>query len=201
MNSLVSLRALPLLLLASALGACTSYDPVLGNAPFLCGEGDACPEGYGCVDQSGKKVCVIQGGTLPDAGPSGFQCNDDSALGNNDTIAGAYQTPVDNPKVDFMLAGLAICPETDRDTYRINLTMANKGIRVITTVDSGDVINVSILNQGGTSIGNGVDNGPGSLKACAPNLPTGTYYAQAFSNAAKKNNYRLQITVVDNCAQ
>jgi hypothetical protein len=181
------------------LAACSSFDPDLGMAPFLCGNDDACPDGYGCVDQGGKKVCVVEGGTLVDAPPTGFQCADDSALGQNDTIAGAYQTPVDNPKIDFTLAGLSICPETDRDTYAINLTMPNKGIKVITSWDNGAPVNVSILNQGGTSIGNGVAMGENALKACAPNLPTGTYYTQAFSMMAMKNNYRLQIVVVDNC--
>jgi hypothetical protein len=186
----------------AAANACTSYSPDLGAAPFLCGTSDPkCPDGYSCVDDgAGKQVCVAaNGGAVPDGG--GFKCNDDSSLGQNDTTSGAFQTPVDGTKTDFSLAGLAICPAGDKDNYAITLSMANKGLRVTTTVDSGTVVNVSILNAGGTSIANGTPMGSTSMTACAPNLPTSTYYASAFASANVQQNYKLQITVVDNCVQ
>jgi hypothetical protein len=42
--------------------------------------------------------------------------------------------------------------------------------------------------------------GMGALRACAPNLPTGVYYGVAFSAGNLKNNYRIELKVVDNCA-
>lgn len=185
--------------LGALVAACTSYNPDLGATPFLCGSTDPkCPEGYGCMDDgTGKQVCVAASGG-PDGG-GGFKCNDDSNLGQNDTIQGAFQTPVDSPKVDFNLMGLAICPSGDKDNYAINLSMANKGLRVTTTWDGGMPVNASILNAGGTSIANGAPKGNNSMTACAPNLPLGTYYASAFAAANVQNNYNVTITVVADC--
>lgn len=49
--------------------ACSSYDPSLPPAPFLCGDDEPrCPDGYACVaDPGGKLVCRADG-TTPDAG-------------------------------------------------------------------------------------------------------------------------------------
>jgi hypothetical protein len=182
--------------------ACTSYNPDLGESPFLCGTTDPkCPEGYTCSDVGGKQVCLSANGHAPDGG-AGFQCNDDSSLGQNDTIQGAFQTPVDSTKTDFSLAGLAICPAGDKDNYAISLAMATKGLRVTASWDSGPPVNVSILNSGGASIANGSPKGDKAMTACAPNLVTTgamTFYASAFAAANAQNNYRLQITVVNDC--
>ena len=49
-----------------ALGACTPYDPDLGNTPFFCGATDPkCPDGYTCqMSGAGSGVCT-KGGTAP----------------------------------------------------------------------------------------------------------------------------------------
>ena len=186
--------------LASALAACSPYDPNLGGAPFLCGDVDPkCPDGYACMDDgTGRQICKSTSGNVVDAPTSGFQCADDSLLegaGKNDTIQTAYSTPVASSKQDITFAGLAICPEGDKDTYKIDIVVANSNLEVITSWDSGMPVSDSILNGGGTSINNGTSNGPMSLRAFAANLPVGTYYAQAYASATTKNNYKISIKV------
>ena len=195
-----SLLSSPFVSLALVLAACSPYNPDLGSSPFLCGDTEpVCPEGYTCQDDGmGRQVCITTGGSLADAAPVGFQCADDSLLegaGKNDTIQTAYATPVATQRNDISFAGLAICPEGDKDNYLINVVTANSNLEVVTSWDSGMPVSVSILNGGGTSINNGTANGENSLRAFAANLPIGTYYAQAYAAATTKNNYRIQITV------
>lgn len=184
------------------LTACSPFSPDLGGSPYLCGDTDPqCPEGYACQDDgTGKLVCVSPNGPGVDAPPSGFQCADDSLLetangATNDTIQTAYATPVAQSRQDISFAGLAICPEGDKDNYAINIVVANSNLEVITSWDSGQPVSVSILNGGGTSINNGTSSGEKSLRAYAANLPVGTYYAQAYAASNAKNNYRIAITV------
>ena len=81
----------------------------------------------------------------------------------NDTPMTAYQTPVDSQRLDLTLAGLAICPEADKDNYAVTISAANamKAIEVVVSWDDGQPLSMSILNAGGTSIGNGTANGDG----------------------------------------
>ena len=190
--------ALVILFLSSALAAC-GYNPDLGSKPFLCAtEEPKCPDGYACMDNGGKQECVTTSGNIVDAATTGFQCADDSILegaGKNDTVATAYVTPVATTKQDITFAGLAICPEGDKDTYQVQITVVNSNLEVITSWDSGMPVSVSILNGGGTSINNGTSNGANSLRAYAANLPVGTYYAQAYASATTKNNYKISLKV------
>lgn len=189
---------------AIAVANCSPYNPDLGSAPYKCGTSDPqCPDGYECVMPD--NVCVSNGQMPPDSGSSGFQCLDDSGFGMNDTIQGAFQTPVATTQMAFTLAS-SICPEGDKDTYKIDINTANANLEVIAFVDSGMVVSASILNAGGSSIGNGSpttvdDMGTQKMgvRACVPNLPVGTYYAQAFASANLKNNYHLSIKIVPNC--
>ncbi len=194
-----AILALSLSSLVAAVGAC-GYSPDLGGAPFLCGANEPkCPDGYACMDDgTSKLVCLSTSGNVVDAATSGFQCADDSILegaGKNDTIATAYATPVATQRPDISFAGLAICPEGDKDTYKIDVTVANSNVEVITSWDAGMPISVSLLNGSGASINNGTSNGEKSLRAYAANLPVGTYYAQAYASATTKNNYKIAIKV------
>lgn len=56
-----------LLVIASAIGACTPYDPTLGDTPFLCGTTEPkCPEGYTCkMTPSGASVCTNTDPMMP----------------------------------------------------------------------------------------------------------------------------------------
>lgn len=206
--------ALSLFTASAALAACSPYDPDLGNAPYLCGMGEpACPEGYFCqtttMPAPRDRICVATSGLMPDTSGPGFPCANDSNLegsSRNDTPMTAYQTPVDTQRPDVMLADLALCPAMDKDHYAISLNGANKGIEAIVSWDSGNPIQMSLLNASGASIGNGTANGERSLRACAANLttvpsPNGTFYVSVFAQAATQNNYRLSIRVVANCAQ
>jgi hypothetical protein len=183
--------------------ACSSFNPELGNAPYLCGDIEPrCPTGYTCDDSDPdptRHVCVAPGGLIPDANNNtGFQCLDDSSFGQNDTTAGAFQTPVAaNSQMFSALA--AICPELDKDHYAFNIVTQNSNVEVITSWESGMPVNVSILNSAGSSIGNGTPMGEMAFRVCVPNLPVGTYYVSAFAAASVKNNYRVEIKIVPNC--
>jgi hypothetical protein len=195
-----SAALLILTLSALTLGACSPFDPDLGGKPYACAMAEPlCPSGYTCQDDgTGTMACIGSGGPGVDAPPSGFQCADDSLLegaGKNDTIQTAYATPVAQQRQDISFAGLAICPEGDKDNYLVTITTANSNLEVITSWDSGMPVSVSILNGGGTSINNGTASGENMLRAFAANLPAGTYYAQAFAAANAKNNYRISIKV------
>jgi len=192
------MRSALLFLSLSSLGAC-GYDPDLGSTPFLCSADDACPDGYECKpDTAGRKVCFNKsGGVLVDAAVSGFQCADDSMLegmSKNDTIDHAYATPVASTKAQITFAGLAICPEGDKDTYKIDVLVLSD-IEVITSWDAGNPISVSILGAGGATLVNGTSASANSLKAFAANQPMGTYYAQAYASATTKNNYKISLKV------
>jgi hypothetical protein len=191
-------------LLLSSIGfgllvGCSAYDPDLGSIPYRCSANEPkCPEGYACMNNGTEDVCITTTGPIVDGPPSGFQCADDSLLegsSKNDTIASAYATPVAQQRNDISFAGVAICPEGDKDNYLIVTTVAASNIEVITSWDSGMPVSVSILNAGGTSINNGTANGENSLRAFAANVPVGSYYANAYAAANAKNNYRISIRV------
>lgn len=191
-------NALLIASLSSVLGAC-GYNPDLGSAPFLCAAAEPkCPDGYECkADTAGRQVCFNESGVTIDAAVSGFQCADDSILEGqtkNDTIANAYATPVASSKAEITFAGLAICPEGDKDTYKMDVGVLSD-IEVITTWESGNPVSVSILGAGGATLVNGTSSGPTSLKAFAANQPMGTYYAQAFASATTKQNYKITLKV------
>jgi hypothetical protein len=194
------MRALLLILSISTVAAC-GYDPDLGGVPFSCtAENMSCPDGYECTaDTAGTLACRSTSGNVVDAAVSGFQCADDSILEGtrppgNDSIATAYSTPVASTKPDITFAGLAICPEGDRDTYKMDVSVISD-IEVITSWDAGSPVSVSILGMGGQTLFNGTSLSDKSLKAFAANMPMGTYYAQAYGSAMTKNNYKISLKV------
>ena len=202
------MKAITLILVTAGSAAvaanCSPFNPELGNAPYKCALSEPrCPDGYTCMEgdpiDPNTHVCVSEGGLAPDAGSSGFQCLDDSGFGMNDTISGAFQTPVAGTMMSMSVAS-SICPETDKDHYSVNVTVAGSNLEVITSWESGNPVNVSILNASGTSIGNGTPMGDKAFRKCIPNLPIATYYVSAFAASTVKNNYRLSIKIVDAAA-
>jgi hypothetical protein len=187
------------LVLLSLLVGCSPFDPDLGGVPYKCGpEEPRCPEGYTCQTIGTTEVCVAPEGPGPDGMTSGFMCADDSLLegtSKNDSISTAYATPVAQQRNDIAFAGVAICPEGDKDNFLIVTTVANSNIEVITSWDSGMPVSVSILNNSGMSINNGTASGENMIRAFAANLPVGQYYANAYASATAKNNYRISIKV------
>ena len=190
---------------AAALANCSPYSPDLGAAPYLCAAQEPrCPDDYSCVDDgTGREVCLAAGGAVPDGGVDGggdgFQCADDGNLEPNDTIANAFATDVGINAAMRIYGPLAICPETDVDLFSISVGTGNPGLEFITRWDSGDPVSVQLLNSVGSELANGTAMGTNARRACATNLPMGTYFAKAFSSASKKNNYRIEIRVVQAC--
>lgn len=189
-------------LTAAALTGCSPYDPDLGGTPFLCAADEPrCPDDYTCQDDgTSRMVCVSANGSIVDSGPIGFQCADDSQLetsngASNDTIQTAYITPVAGQRKDISFAGVAICPEGDKDTYQVTTTAANQNLEAVTTWETGMPVSVSILGSGGATLNNGTSSGEKSLRAYVANLPIGTYFVQTYASATVKNNYRIEIKV------
>jgi hypothetical protein len=112
----------------------------------------------------------------------------------------AWQTPVDQTK-NFPLAGLAICPTGDKDTYAITIRTANENLEMIIEYETdGAPLQGSILNSGGVSIQNTspVAGAGNKARAYAANLPTSVYYVQVYgpnSGGLTTNNYKLDINV------
>jgi hypothetical protein len=62
----------------------------------------------------------------------------------------------------------------------------------------GAPLQASILNSGGSPIGNASPMGMNAIRAYTPNLPVGTYYAQVYgpaSGTSVTNNYKLTINI------
>jgi hypothetical protein len=159
--------------------------------PLLC-LATGCRQILGLDDLPDRKDAAIDVPT--------FQCADDSALGPNDSIGGAFQTPVATQQQMLTLAGLAICPAGDKDHYKVEIPASGPNLEVVADWDGGAPISVSILNAGGAAISNGVALSNNVTRACVTNLPAGTYYALAFAAATVENNYRLTIAIVPDCS-
>jgi hypothetical protein len=117
-------------------------------------------------------------------------CANDSAIEPNDTIQTAYATPVAAMTKHLLYDGLAICPATDRDFFTVNITMGGQNLEAIATTQS--TVSLSLLNAGGSPIAVGSPTN-GGVRAYAPSLPIGTYFASV--SAADKANYSLALTV------
>ena len=192
----------------ASFAACTPYDPTLPAQPFLCGQMEPkCPDGYSCsgMDAMNRPVCMSADGSGPtvDAGhPPGFLCADDSAIegpSKNDDIGHAWQTPINTAgHTTFPLAGLAICPSGDKDTYSVNITQEGQNLTALVEYQSdGAPLSVTILNSGGTAIASSMPAGTDMVKSTVANLATGSspYYVQVYGPATGENNYKVTFTV------
>ena len=186
-------------LIILVVAACNPYDHDLGRDPFLCGPAEPrCPKEYRCVENSttGTAICVSASGATADGnGPS---CADDSAFEPNDSIAVASTTPLDTMRT-FVQDGLAICPWSDRDTFSITIGTADENVEILATFEAGGaVLRGTILNTGGVPIATAAPSGaPNTIRAYAPSLAAGVYYAQITGPAGAEitNNYKLTINV------
>ncbi|MEO8840713.1 MAG: hypothetical protein ABI591_08135 [Kofleriaceae bacterium] len=180
--------------------ACSPYSPELGASPFLCGSGGECPDGYVCVAGATTMVCS-NGDMLPDAGAG--QCADDSSLEPNNTIATAHIFAT-LPTGGLKLAGLAICPAGDKDTYAVTPTTTGQTLQAAITFDANQaVLNVNILNSSGTIIANSQANGTGMAKASLVPVPSGgppTYVQVLVSPTSTtlmtNGNYKLDLSLM-----
>jgi len=189
---------------ATAIAACSPYDPELGLTPYLCGDQEPrCPGGYRCVDDGvSPPVCVDNDGTPPPSpDAAGFPCAMDGTLEPNDSINQASQTDVGTGAQMRVYGPISTCPEGDKDYFQINVTTTNKGISVITRWDSGTPVTCSILLATGNLLANCTAMGFTAERACATNLPVGPYYVYAYSAGGVRSNYRIEMKIVDNCVQ
>ncbi|CAN5458757.1 hypothetical protein BH11MYX1_BH11MYX1_41680 [soil metagenome] len=188
--------------LATAMApACSPYSPDLGITPFTCtgagSNGPACPEGYACVPSGSASLCVVNGGTVPDAGAG--VCADDSNLEPNDSITTAYITPVNGTTKSISYAGLAVCPAGDKDTYKLTVAASQNIEAVIEFDPNAATLTASILNAGGTVVvpGNPVSGMQGKVRAFLATANQGVYYVQVAGPATGTlvtNNYKLTLT-------
>jgi hypothetical protein len=123
-------------------------------------------------------------------------CNNDSAAEPNDTLENAVPTAVESGGLmHLVLTQLAICPGTDKDTFRIDIKTEKDNLDVVLTFDDGEApLALAILAQNTQAIAQGSSSGTNVLTAHAPNLAVGAYFAQVSSPGMMNNNYKLEIT-------
>ena len=185
------MRALDIVVVI-AIAGCNPYDRDLGPRPFLCGASEPrCPKDYTCMTDpaTGRDVCFASGATM-------FSCADDSALEANDTIQTATAIILDAAKTSHVET-LAICPAGDVDTYSITVADANANLEVIVTFEpDGATLTAAILGATGAPIVNATPAAePETIRAFAPTLAAGVYYAQIAGPQSGLNNYALTVTV------
>jgi len=211
MNARTSLKLTSSLILTGALalvvGACSPYDPALGDRPFRCGTSEPrCPDDYQCIEHdTATHLCEkTSAANLPDGGadadPSidsgNFSCANDTELEPNNTITEATITPIPDFGDNYELINLAICPDTDKDNFRFRIDTAGKNVRVDLSYNSSfGSLNMAVLNGSGDAIKNGaaLPGDPDTIRAEVPNLPTGTFYVEVSAPAGIQNNYSINI--------
>ena len=184
--------------------ACSSYSPDLGAVPFACGSSDPkCPDGYDCVPlgSGGQMECLQAGGTAPDAGSNSGQCADDSNLEPNNDVQHAYMIS-SLPAGGLKLAGLAICPVGDKDTYELTQATAGQTLEADIDFDPNQAtLTVNIISSAGTTTVPGQPNGSGKAKAALANVQSGPQYVQVLvsptaGSLTTNGNYKLTLTLM-----
>ena len=191
-------------------GACTSYEPTLGESPFRCGDASpACPKGYACTEQGGDNICLrfdlLDGNGEPEPEPEPpplppFTCANDKQLEPNDTLSNPTEVPIPADTDFYSLEGLSICPESDVDVFHFSTVEEGRTISVTLKLraDRGELA-LDVLDDTGVSIRQGVpENGNEEiLVATIEDAPIGTYYAQVRGVSSETvNNYGIEISAV-----
>jgi len=186
-----------------SLAACSSYSPDLGAVPFACGMSDPkCPDGYDCVPlgSGGQMECLKSGGTAPDGGNNGA-CDDDSNLEPNNDPQHAYMIN-SLPAGGLKLAGLAICPAGDKDTYELTQATAGQTLEADIEFDPAQaVLTVNFVTSTGTVTTVGQANGSGKAKATLVGVQSGPQYIQVLvaptaGSQQTNGDYKLNITLM-----
>jgi len=184
--------------------ACSSYSPDLGAVPFSCGMSDPkCPDGYECVPlgSGGQMECLKSGGTAPDGGGNNGQCDDDSLLEPNNDTAHAYMIN-SLPAGGLKLAGLAICPAGDKDTYELTQATAGQTLSADIEFDATQAaLTVNFVTSTGTVTTVGQANGSGKAKATLVGVQSGPQYIQVLvsptaGSMTTNGDYKLNITLM-----
>jgi hypothetical protein len=183
--------------------ACSPYDPSLGSTPFLCGSAaPPCPDGFNCVDQGAAMVCespAAPAGSGSGSG-SGFSCAPNGTLGSNNSVATAYQTPVDSLRSSITYGVLSICPTGDQAFFAVDIVTTLPTLTAtLAFTPLGDPLQLLLLNSAGAPVAMGSGTGV-TLTASVANEPTGTVYVEVTGpatpgSAMGENNYDLNISV------
>lgn len=181
-STTLALAALLLAPIAASGAACNPYDPDLGEQPFRCGTNNACPDDYEC---NSSDLCVRIGATA--------DCADDSATEPNDTRDQAFGTPVADARADVTYADLSICPADDVDLFEVTVPANGLNLTASVTYENGPALRLRLLNDAGTMIIAGSDNGDNEVSFAATNLPLGAFYVEISAGENGSNNYRLAI--------
>jgi hypothetical protein len=185
-------------------GACSSYSPDLGAVPFACGMSDPkCPDGYDCVPlgSGGQMECLKAGGTAPDGGSNSGQCADDSNLEPNNDVAHAYMIN-SLPGGKLILAGLAICPSGDKDTYELTQATAGQTLEADIEFDAAQApLTVNMITSSGTTTKAGMANGAGKATATIVGIQSGAQYVQVLvsptaGSMTTNGNYKLTLSLM-----
>jgi hypothetical protein len=190
-----------LVILAIAACGAEHGSSVPGRLNGMCLAGDVCNPGLVC---SGG-ICVddgesnVDGGKVPPKPPTDAPspCADDSAFEPNDTTQTAFSTTIDS-MASMSIGPVAICPASDVDHYSVSLS-STKNLEVVVSTPGGSPLSVSILNAPGTPIANGTATSPTSVRACAANLPSGTYFARVNAPGGPGSNYTITLRVDVGC--
>jgi hypothetical protein len=209
-NSALSLGfALSFAMAGGALfGACNTYNPDLGSAPFRCGlDNPRCPDGYECVTYSAaEEICELKGDDTvradggpddADGGGGSFTCNNDSEIEPNESLSDPTLTAIPEAQASVRYVSLAICPSTDQDFFRFEIATNATNVTAEVEYQAGrGALALDILNNTGVSISSAqpVGGNPNILRAAIPNLPVGIYFAQVRSaEDGVQNNYSIEI--------
>jgi len=124
-------------------------------------------------------------------------CADDSVFEPNQTLGTAWPTPVGASVDSIAIAGLAICPASDTDHFRVTLSTP-RSLVAIASWDSGVPVKLSILDSTGSSIGDAIAMGMHATRICLA-LPAGSSYPIVQTGNNTTNNYRLELALVASC--
>ena len=187
-------RILLVSLLATFAGCLDSYNPDLGDSPFLCGtEPPTCPAGYSDVWVSETRCeCHPKGDQT--STPIDGNCADDSSREPNETFSEATVTPVGAGSSTVTIPEASICPSNDTDVYKLQVNTSGQNITVTVTPGTGIELACDILNSSGTPVVNCA--GTSVLTAEHTAEFAGTYYARVKTGSpGVQGNYKLDLKV------
>jgi hypothetical protein len=148
-------------------------------------------------------MCVDPGPALdasPDSPVDALDCTD--PYEPNDDLTNAYATGVATSTSTRTLSSAKICPASDKDYYRLDVTSGSNIELIVADAPTGADISGSILNSNAQPLYNAipVTGSPNQYRAYLPNMPAGTYLVlvSAVSNAPSPNDvgsYDVTLTV------
>jgi hypothetical protein len=192
------MKTLLIPVLVAMVTGCNPYDPSLPEDPFRCGDSEPrCPDGFECVERTSTyHVCERAGSAGPDG--SNVDCDDDSGLEPNETVAAPFITPFASSNTVLDYSSLSICPDSDRDTYRFTIPAAGTDVRIEIEFDeSVSVLGLQILSSSGAPMATGSASSNGRVTADIASIPTGTYHAQVSAPVGGENNYSISFSLFE----